>query len=55
MENTTTKIRLPTNMEKYISILCTAILYRLTLQTVTLLNQNKRIYSQMYHRHKSAM
>ena len=55
MEKTTTKTGLPSNLEKYVYILCTAILHWPTLQIATLLNENKRIYAQMHQRYKFKM
>ena len=55
MEKTPTKIGLPSNLEKYVHILCTAILHWPTLQIATLLNENKRIHASMHPRYKSKM
>ena len=55
MEKTPTKTKLPSNLEKYVQILRTAILHWPTLQIATLLNENKRIYAQMHPRYKSKM
>ena len=55
MEKTTTKTGLSSNLEKYVHILCTAILHWPTFQTATLLNENKRIYAQMHPIYKSKM
>ena len=55
MEKTTTKTGLSSILEKYVHILCAAILHRPTLQIATLLNENKRIYAQMHLIYKSKM
>ena len=55
MEKTLAKTGLPTNMEKHVYIIRSTILHQPTLQTATLLNENKKIHAQMHERHKPEM
>ena len=55
MEKTLAKTGLPTSTEKYVYITRSTILHRPTIQTATLLNENKQIHAQMHQRHKPNM